>query len=118
MTNERKTLREKLAHAFSVKPEGDLTEDDHALLDRVARKVVERRMTAPVILALQSVLPLGFLGSQALIALKPFAELAIPGDKYDQFTRIIERREGLQLLMEKIERFEAETKIGRVDDVL
>lgn len=110
MAEKPKTWREKLAYAFSVKPEGELNAEDHELIDRVARKVVERRMTAPVILALQSVLPLGFLGSQAMIALKPFAELVIPAEKYERFTRILERREGLKLLIERIEAIEAEGK--------
>jgi len=110
MPETHKTWRERLAHAFSVKPEGELSPEDHELLDRVARKVVERRMTAPVILALQSVLPLGYLGSQVMVALKPFAELVIPVEQYDQFTRILERREGLKLLIERIEHFEAESE--------
>ena len=83
--------------------------EDHELLDRVARKIVERGMTAPALLALQSTAPLGFLGGQALIVLKPFAELAVPAEQYDRFLRILERREGPQLLMERIEKAESES---------
>ncbi len=108
MTRKPSRFWEKLAHAFSLRPEGELSPEDIELLDGVARAVVNRRMTAPVLLALQSVRPLGYLGSQALVALKPFAELIIPVEKYDRFTQIMERREGLELLMERIEKAEAE----------
>lgn len=104
-----KGLWERLAHAFALNPEGDLAAEDYAMLDSIARQVVRRRLTAPVILALQSVKPLGFLGSQAMVALKPFAELIIPVERYDRFAQIMERREGVELLITRIERAEVGT---------
>ncbi len=106
----RKGLRAWLAHAFSLDPGWDLSPEDHDLLNRVAKKIVDRGLTGPVLLALQSFSPLGFLGSQAMIALQPFAELIIPAGEYERCTRILERREGLELLMRQIESLENQKK--------
>ncbi len=105
-------LRAWLAYAFAVRAPGGLSPEDLALLDRVAGQVARRGLTGPVILALESVRPLSFLGSQVLVALKPFAELILAAEDYDRFTCIMERREGVEILLQRIEKAEADTIHG------
>jgi len=64
-----------LRHAFALDgPLGPLTDEDRALLARLAAKVVVRRMAGPAILFLESMRPLNYIGSQALVFLRPFLE--------------------------------------------
>ena len=51
----------------------EIPEDEQeALLTKVATEIVRRRLTVPAILFLETCKPLNFIGSQMLIALKPF----------------------------------------------
>ncbi len=91
-------------HAFALdSPHGPLTDDDHALLARLAEAVVCRGMGTPALLALQSVRPLNTLGSQAMTFLRPFLSTIFKGDDYDRMTAILERREGIGGLIEAVE---------------
>ena len=93
-----------LRHAFAIEgPLGPLTEEDRKLLVRLATAVVIRRMAGPAILFLESARPLNYIGSQALVFLRPFLEPFFnPGDTR-RLTEILERREGLRALVQAIE---------------
>ena len=92
-----------LRHAFAVEPHGPLTDADRKLLARLAAAIVLRRMGAPAILFLESLRPLNYVGSQAMVFLRPFlTPLFNPGD-YKRLAAIVERREGLRALVEAIE---------------
>ena len=97
-------LRAGLRHAFAVRPAGDdLTADDLALLDRVAEAVVARHMAGPAVLFLESMGPMSFLGSQALLFLAPIIECAVNGTDLAQIARLLERRDTLIRLIALIE---------------
>ncbi len=97
-------FRRGLRNAFSLEsPHGPLTDEDRKLLARLAEKVVARRMAMPAILFLGSVRPLNSISSQAMVFLRPFlAGLLNPAD-YDRMTEIMDRREGIEALVEAIE---------------
>jgi hypothetical protein len=103
--SRRQRLREALRNAFDLRgPNGPLAPEDIELLDRLARKVVDRRMTMPATLFLQSVRPLNAIGSQAMIFLKPFlAGLLFNEAQYNRLAAIMERREGITALIDAIE---------------
>jgi len=97
-------LADAMRHAFSLEnPLGPLDEADHALLSRLAGAVVRRRMETPAVLFLESLRPLNYLGSQALLFLRPLATTLFKPDEYERLTQILERREGLGALIEAIE---------------
>jgi len=101
-------LRDGLRHAFALEdPDGALTEEDRALLDRLAEKVVRRQMALPAVLLLQSVRPLSSLGSQAMVFLRPFLTPLLKPAVYDRMTHILDRREGVRALVDAIEVAEA-----------
>ena len=108
MSDERSPrLRRLLAglrHAFAIEgPLGPLTEEDRKLIVRLATAIVVRRMAGPAILFLESVRPLNYIGSQALVFLRPFVEPFFnPGDT-KRVAEILERREGLRALVLAIE---------------
>ena len=91
-------------HAFSLEPETpELSDDDRALLDRIAEGVKRRGLIEPAIFALESLKPLSFLGSQALHAVRPIAAATIGARHLERLARILERRDGVEELVKRIE---------------
>lgn len=98
------TWRESLSHAFAVRdPKHTWSEEDLALVDRVAREVAKRRMQAPALLFLETVRPLNFVGSQVLAFLQPIAGAVCQGIRWERLGAILEQRESIDLLIRKIE---------------
>ena len=97
-------VRAGLAHAFSTRSEAEpFTIEDLALLQRIADAVVQRRMTAPAIVFLESLGPMNFLGSQALHFFTPIIELAFSAKEVSQVAALLERRDTTVRLMALIE---------------
>lgn len=92
-----------LRHAFAVKAHGPLTEADRKLLARLAMAIVLRRMGGPAILFLEALRPLNYIGSQAMVFLRPFLTPLLNPADYKRLAAILERREGLSALVEAIE---------------
>ena len=93
-----------LRHAFSLDgPHGPLTEADRALLGRLAMAIVVRRMATPALLFLQSLRPLNYVGSQAMVFLRPFIAQALGEKDYGRLAEALERREGIGALLDAIE---------------
>jgi hypothetical protein len=86
-----------------VSEEPALSEADQALLDRMASWIAERGLETPALLFLESVRPLSFVGSQALVFLGPFAHALFQTPEYDRLARLLERRENLERLVRAIE---------------
>ena len=102
-----------LRHAFAIEdPNQPLSEKEADLLDRLARAIVKRRMSGPTILFLESVRPLNFIGSQALHFFAPFVKALVEGKDYDTLTQVLERRSGIDGLLTRVEKIEAEGDRG------
>ncbi|HUT32088.1 MAG TPA: hypothetical protein VNE39_01295 [Planctomycetota bacterium] len=98
-------LRQSLRHAFSMKsPFGPLSEADRELLAQLALAIARRRMVGPAILFLESLRPLSYIGSQAMLFLRPFLTPLLNAERYDRLAEILERREGIEALVKAIER--------------
>jgi hypothetical protein len=93
-----------LRHAFAVTPEGQpLSDEDVALLERVADAVIRRRMAAPTLLFLESMGPMNFLGSQALHFFTPLLDIVFPQRDIERVALLLERRDTLARLAAIIE---------------
>ena len=100
-------------HAFALdRGEDPLTEDETDLIDRLARGIVKRRLSAPALLFLESVQPLHFIGSQALVFFAPLAKALVKGKDYDTLTSLLERRIAVDTLLRRIEVLESEVAHG------
>ena len=96
-------LKTWCAHAFAVEaPDAPFDDDERQLADRLAGFVVRRRMTTPALMALESSRPLGFISSQVLVFLAPFAPLLFSTDEYERLTRLVEKRRGVDLVIDAI----------------
>ncbi len=77
--------------------------EQQALLDRIAEAVVDRELTAPAVLFLDSMKPLSFLGGQFMAFLSPFIHMVVDASQYDLIAEAIERRENVEFLILRIE---------------
>ena len=84
-----------------------LPEEEMAVLEKVARKVVDKGMTVPAILFLESVKPLNYIGSQALVFFEPIVQTLFNIRDYDTFRSALEKRESIEILIQKVEAFDA-----------
>lgn len=84
-------------------------EAERQLLERAARAVVRRRLTVPAVLALESLRPLSFIGSQALLVLSPIMSLALSTRDLQTLYRLLEKRTGIERLLDLIEEYDRES---------
>ncbi|MEW5993313.1 MAG: hypothetical protein AB1744_02825 [Candidatus Zixiibacteriota bacterium] len=82
--------------------------EEDAVLDKVAKKVVEKRMAVPAIVFLESVKPLNFIGSQAMVFFEPIVQALFNFKDYDTFRQALEKRESIEIMLQKIEKYDAD----------
>ena len=109
-------LRDGFAHAFAVPSEERFSEEELALLDKVAGFVLKKRMATPAVLFLESMRPLNFMGSQMMIFLQPIVASFFSTREYEQLAQILERRESIGILVERIEERQ-DKKVRKCDGV-
>ncbi|MCK5125253.1 MAG: hypothetical protein KAR42_03265 [candidate division Zixibacteria bacterium] len=86
---------------------GKIPADEDAILEKVAKKVVDRHMAVPAIIFLESVKPVNYIGAQAMVFFEPIVQSVFVIKDYDVFRRAMERRENMENLLQKIERYDA-----------
>lgn len=86
-----------------VKPPDFLTPEQIGLFDQLADKVIERRLAMPAILFLESVRPLNFIGSQAMLFFQPMLRSLFTLRDYDLIQQALERRETIGYLADILE---------------
>lgn len=93
-------LRQECLHAFALAPQQrSLSTQDMALVEKIARQLVQRRMEIPALLFMESLGPLNFLGSQIMQGLRPFLELVCDAKEIQQLAALLERRNSVEQLI-------------------
>ena len=72
----------------------DLLEED-AVLDKLAKKAVERGMAVPAILFLESIKPLNFIASQVMVFFEPVIQSVFNFRDYNTLRSALEKRESI-----------------------
>ena len=85
----------------------NIPEEENAVLEKLATKVVDRGMTIPAILFLESVKPLNYISSQAMVFFEPIVQSVFNFKDYDTMRIALEKRETLEILLLKIEKHDA-----------
>jgi hypothetical protein len=88
----------------------ELTTQQEEILLKIARKVIHWKMSVPAILFLESVKPLNYVGSQMMAFFAPFVETLFSWKDYDEFRKMMEERETIERLLQKIEQLDAEAQ--------
>jgi len=84
--------------------EAALSEEERAMLDDLAERIVHRRMIAPALFFLESVKPLAFASSQVMHFFRPIVQAIWTNPlTYDRVAQVLERRGSLELLLRRIE---------------
>ncbi len=78
------------------------------LINRIAQKVIDYRLSPVAIVFLESSKPISFLGNQFLIFMQPFYRALFSYREYEEVTAMLEDRNNIELLIREIERLEEE----------
>jgi hypothetical protein len=81
----------------------EVTAPDRELLDRLAARVVELRLEAPALLALETAPPLATLAGQAMVFFEPLVQPLFGAGEYRRYADLAGRRECATLLADLIE---------------
>ena len=74
-----------------------------ALIEKVSRFIVNRRLEAPAVFMLESSRPLTFMGSQALIVGQPVMAAFFGWERVGEYRLLLEDRENIDRLIARID---------------
>lgn len=84
--------------------EAGLAEADRAMLDQLADGIARRRLTPAALFFLESMKPLGYVGSQMMVFLRPIVSVVWTNpERWDQLQRVLEQRGSIELLVRRLE---------------
>jgi len=84
--------------------ESELEPGDRELLDALAQGITKRRLASAAIFFLESMKPLGWIGSQVMYFFQPIMRLVFSeSTRYDRAARLLEKRGTVELLLRRIE---------------
>jgi len=86
---------------------GILPEEQEAVFDKLAKWVVRKGMTVPAIMALESVKPLNYVSSQAMVFFEPIFQAIFNMREYNVVREALEQRESIEILILRIEEYDA-----------
>jgi hypothetical protein len=94
---------------YELPPEDEALDDqEKELLFKISDYIVRKGFTVPAILTLESVKPLNYIGSQTMVFLEPFVQAVFKDiSKYNTFRRMMEKRDNVERLLQKIEELDA-----------
>jgi len=108
-----------LKHAFHVEPydETSLSEEDREILDRVAERIHDKKMTPAAIMWAESHRNLNFVGSQLMVMAQPAFEMThafinfalgklgiyIPPADYPKLQAALEKRYSIEYFIQRLE---------------
>lgn len=78
------------------------------LINQIAQKVIDYRLSPVAIVFLESSKPLSFLGNQFLIFMQPFYRALFSRREYEEIAAMLEDRNNIEMLICEIERLEEE----------
>jgi hypothetical protein len=95
--------------AFAIDPPGPAqpTDPQRALVDRLCREVVRRRMTTPAHMLLEMGRPLNYLSAQVMHFFQPFVTALADPAAYDQLSTFLEQRGSIEYISQRLQAIEA-----------
>src|SRR5262249_40634162 len=94
-----------LKHAFAIEPEGSVepTAAQKVVVDRLCRQVVERGLSTPALVFLESVRPLNYMTSQTLQFFAPLISTVADPNACRDVADFLEHRGSVDYLCRRIE---------------
>jgi hypothetical protein len=80
---------------------------EQEIIDKIASKIVERRLSVPAVLFMEVVKPISFFGAQTLNFFGPIIESFLKkGNRYYDFTEFLENRDNIERILCRVEELE------------
>jgi hypothetical protein len=100
-----KKIKTTFASAFKVDDEKDWVPNERqkAIVDKLAKWVINHRLSLPAIMTLESISPLNFLGSQAMVFFQPFVAAFLNTGDYKEFQEMLEYRQSIHYMVQVLE---------------
>jgi len=76
------------------------------LFGKIAKRIVDIRLTPVAIVTLESVKPLSFIGSQLMVFFQPIFSAVFPFKQYEEFAALLEERSNIEEFIQLIEKLE------------
>ena len=97
-----------LRHAFAVEKAGAATPtaSQGAIIDRLCREIVRRRMVTPALMVLEMSRPLNYLGAQAMHFFTPLIGAVTDTAGFEQMAQFLEKRGSIEFLCGRIDFFQ------------
>jgi hypothetical protein len=89
-----------------------VTDEQREALDRVAHALRRRRLETAAIFTLESLRPLSFVASQALLVLGPIIQAIVPMKDFDLFCQAMEDRRNVDYLVDQLTAPAPETPVA------
>ena len=86
----------------------EISETQRQAVDKVSEFIVRFKLTIPAILTLESMRPLGFVGSQFMHVLSPSIGAFLSPHTWDEMAKLLEEREGIDYVISRIETLDAQ----------
>lgn len=83
-------------------------EERDRVIEKIAQEVVKRGMDTPAVLFLEMHKPVSFFASQTLVAMSPFTAPFVGMGNVQVASKLMEKRENVELLIRRIEELAAE----------
>ncbi len=93
-----------------VSPEEIDEKEKQEIIDKLAKGIVRRGLTAPAIMFLESIKPINYIGSQVMVFFEPVILSIFTIKNYRKIALIFEERGAVERVLEAIEKFENENK--------
>jgi hypothetical protein len=106
-------IKKSISHAFMITDgKENISEEDMALLNKLASFIVRRRLTVPAIMFLETVRPMNFVGSSLMNFFKPTMGHLLKRFEYDRLEKMLENRCTIELLVECIQQQSKSSESG------
>lgn len=96
-----------------VSPEEISEERKKEVMGKLAEGIVNRRLTAPAIMFLESIKPLNYISSQVMIFFEPVILSIFSIAQYREIAIILEERGAIERIIEMIEEYDSKSKTAQ-----
>lgn len=96
-----------------VSPEEISEERKKEVMGKLAEGIVNRRLTAPAIMFLESIKPLNYISSQVMIFFEPVILSIFSISQYREIAVILEERGAIERIIEMIEEYDSKSKTAQ-----
>jgi len=101
---------DSIKHAFGIggPQQSEPNEKQKIIVDKVCKEVVNRKLSMPALIMLETFRPLNYIGSQVMHFFKPIVSSVLTGDGYSEFSSFLEERGSVDYICKRINDIETE----------